>query len=433
MSHFPDAYPDELFYSIAARFADRMQYPTQAATMNALFGARHGVPAIELPHKLELLVSALPPGNNYTADMLIDQHTLLPYYGPFLADKTYERLRANMKSSSWRITQMLAGIHAAKIRPPKFLRTCPRCDAENIQKYGETYWSRLFQISGVEVCPIHKSLLQPTDVRRRDRLHRHLLFTAQRAERSTIIVTIDNGNRTHSELLRIAENAAELLRNPRPAIGFQKLRARYHGLMCNKGFGTTHRMRLSALRDSFVEYFGVTLLEHLQCPVTQCEYGGWLANMGRKSDSGVAPLRHLLLMSFFGETLDSFFHDIENPIVKPVPVYACLNPICPRFKKMVIHHLRYKRRKGPTKTFAVFNCPHCEHSSSRSVVASKHHLHQSPSRPGARAPNVPHRLQNVPQTFPLHTAFDVATLPFARLTTLRRSIHEYIAHPNARV
>ena len=70
ISYFPDPYPDELFYSIAAQFADRMQYPTQGATMNALFSARHGVPAIELPHKLELLVSALPSGNNYTADML---------------------------------------------------------------------------------------------------------------------------------------------------------------------------------------------------------------------------------------------------------------------------------------------------------------------------------------------------------------------------
>jgi hypothetical protein len=87
MSRFPDAYPDELFYSIAARFADRMQHLRQAAPMHALFGARHGVPAIELPHKLELLVSALPPGNNYTAEMLIDQHTLLPYYAPFLAEK----------------------------------------------------------------------------------------------------------------------------------------------------------------------------------------------------------------------------------------------------------------------------------------------------------------------------------------------------------
>jgi transposase-like protein len=367
ISHFPDPYPDELFYSIAARFAERMKYPTEAATMNALFGARHGVPAIDLPHKLELLVSALPFGHGYSTDMLIDNHTLLPFYGPFLAEKTYERLRANMKSSCSRITQMLAGIHAAKIRPTKFLRTCPSCDAENIEKYGETYWCRLFQIAGVEVCPTHKAFLQPTDVRRRDRLFRHQLFTAQAAERSSAVTPIDVNNRAHAFLLQIATNAAELLQTPRRAVGLQRLRVRYQELIRAKGLGARHRVRLGGLRDSFVRHFSPRLLKHLQCPVTYRDYGGWLANSTRKSHSGVAPLRHLLLMIFFEQTPSSFFCGIENPTAKSRPVHPCLNLICAHFTKPVIRELQYKRHKGPMKTFAVFRCPHCHHTSSRSV------------------------------------------------------------------
>ncbi len=272
-----------------------------------------------------------------------------------------------MKSSCSRITQMLAGIHAAKIRPTKFLRTCPRCDAENIEKYGETYWCRLFQVSGVEVCPVHRIFLLPTDVRRRDRLFRHQLFTAQDAERSSVITPIDENNRAHMILLRIAMNAAELLQRPRRAIGFQKLRVRYQKLIRAKGLGAPYRVRLNGLRDSFVRHFGPRLLKHLQCPVTYREYGGWLANSARKSDSGVAPLRHLLLMSFFEQTPNSFFGGIENPTVMPKPVYPCLNLICAHFNKSVIQDLQHKRRKGPMKTFAVFKCPHCEHTSSRSV------------------------------------------------------------------
>jgi hypothetical protein len=371
ISHFPDPLPGELFYSIAARFAARMQYPTLTATMAALFGAKCVVPAIELPHKLALVIASLPPGHGYTADVLIDQHTLFPYYGPFLSKKTHERLREDMKSNHSRITHLLAGIHATKIKPPKFLRTCPKCDAHNIKTYGETYWHRLFQIAGVEVCPTHEVFLQDTAVRRLDHINRHELFTAQHTLRSSEIVPVDKSKHSHRVLLDIARAAVELLDTPRKAVGFEALRERYHGLLQAKGFGTARRLRLSTLNEAFEKHFTPALLKCLQCPVASQAHGGWIANADRKCDSGVAPLRHLLLIRFLGETVGSFFAGIEHQDVKSRPTFCCLNHVCPYHHKPVITEIKLKRKKCPNGSFAVYVCPHCGHTSSRSFEGDR--------------------------------------------------------------
>ena len=367
ISHFPDPYKNELCYSITARFAARMQYPTQAATMAALFGGKHAVPAIELPHKLDYLIAQLPPGHGYTADMLIDGHTLFPYYGPFLSEIAYARLRENMKSDQSRITQMLAGIHATKIRPAKYLRTCPVCDAQNIKTYGETYWNRLHQIAGVEVCPTHGVFLQDTDVRRLDQLYRHQLFTAQNAVRSDAIVPVDENKASHRVMMSIAYAASELLDTPRQAASFQSLRNQYCVLLKHKGYITTGgRLRLAMLQAAFIKHFTPTLLKLLQCSVSGFINGGWLAAACRKSDSGVAPLRHILIMQFLGRSPESFFKEMNAPAVDSKVSFPCLNQVCSYHNQPVITERTFKRKKLPNGAFAVYRCPHCGHTSSRS-------------------------------------------------------------------
>ena len=81
---FPDPYPDELLYSVFARLSDRMQYPSPKSLVRNLLGNEAANAAIHLPSHLGYLVDALPPGHRYTVDRLIDEHTLLPFYGPFL-------------------------------------------------------------------------------------------------------------------------------------------------------------------------------------------------------------------------------------------------------------------------------------------------------------------------------------------------------------
>src|SRR4029077_2252615 len=88
IASFPDPYEDELFYSTMARFAERMGYSSLNTTLLELFGVRHGIPAIELPNKIDCLVSSLPPGTVHTSDSIIQRHTLFPFYAPFLPERS---------------------------------------------------------------------------------------------------------------------------------------------------------------------------------------------------------------------------------------------------------------------------------------------------------------------------------------------------------
>src|SRR6266481_371003 len=195
--HFPEPYQGELLYSVLARVAERMQSPTPNTTLHELFGSGHGVPAIELPNKIDQLLERLPPGSLYTSDEIIQKHTLLPFYAPFLPERNYELICASMKGNGARTTQLRAGIIAGRINPPEVFRTCPVCDKQNIGRWGETYWRRLHQIQGVEVCPLHSVLLEPTNICLCGSARKDALISAQSSQRLTVARALDPENAGH--------------------------------------------------------------------------------------------------------------------------------------------------------------------------------------------------------------------------------------------
>src|SRR5712692_4821733 len=95
---FPDPHPDELFYSICARFKDKMNYPSDTIVLLELFGNKNIKAVVDLPSHLDKLVYALPPEAGYTSDYFINNHTLLPYYGGFLPSERVKNLRDDMRS-----------------------------------------------------------------------------------------------------------------------------------------------------------------------------------------------------------------------------------------------------------------------------------------------------------------------------------------------
>ena len=105
ISCLPDSYPDELLYSIWARYSDRVQYPNKASILNDLFGNGNLKPIIDLPCHLKHFVDNLPLGQKYTADYFIDCHTLLPFYSPFLPQERLNQIREQM------LTHETDGLH----------------------------------------------------------------------------------------------------------------------------------------------------------------------------------------------------------------------------------------------------------------------------------------------------------------------------------
>jgi hypothetical protein len=162
---FPDPYPDELLYSLCARYSDRVRYPDHRMVMVELFGSPKVTVAIDLPSHLGHLGAFLSPHSYYTLDNLINNHTLLPYLKHFFDCTSLERIRAGMLGTARQIVHYRSRFMKPRTTSSAYLRSCPVCIEEDINVFGSSYWHRIHQVPGVEVCPTHALFLEKSNVK----------------------------------------------------------------------------------------------------------------------------------------------------------------------------------------------------------------------------------------------------------------------------
>lgn len=160
--YFPEIYPDELVYSVLARYYAKSGYMSYMFVTQEIYKRKLQKPNIEFINLLNPEIVGLMT-REMTMEELIEKHTMFPYYGRFMKPekrkKMFDKL-VNMKTSD----SSNLGLPRGKNRLERYLRYCPVCVKEDRQKYGETYWHREHQISGLSVCPKHGCVLNYSDV-----------------------------------------------------------------------------------------------------------------------------------------------------------------------------------------------------------------------------------------------------------------------------
>ncbi len=368
IGYFPSPYPDELFYSVCARFGDRMQFPTTGGVMHALFGRRHAVAVVDLPNHLKQIVTSLPPGNPYTVEGIISNHTLFPYYAPFINSNARESIRGFMRTSDDASVRARCGICTNRVKPPRHFRSCPLCDAENLEKYDETYWHRLFQVTGVEICPRHEIILNTSDIRFHPQATRHRFFSAETAGLMTATKSIAPTDSIQQVLLQLAKDIEWILSHPDLVSDLDSIRNRYVELLQQRSLATkSGYIRLRELISQFRAHFSPEILDLLQSPVPQDKSNVWLARMLRPSRNMMAPLRHLLLMNFLQVSPEHFFYpdrarSLGTARREKKGPWLCLNRVCRHFKQPAItkYELQYDRKRRID--IGIFTCPECAYT-----------------------------------------------------------------------
>lgn len=157
ISFFPDFYPDELVYSLLSRYYVKTGYTSYIFAAEDLYEKKSVKPDIEFINQLKIDVLEVIT-KNISMETIIKEHTMFSYYGRFLKaerrKKAYEAL-LTMNGSVYN----LLPIPTNKNNEKRYLRICPYCVEEDREKYGETYWHRLHQMIGVNICPIHNCKL----------------------------------------------------------------------------------------------------------------------------------------------------------------------------------------------------------------------------------------------------------------------------------
>ena len=165
---YPDSYPDELLYSVFARLSNRLAFPRAQHLLAELFGTPDAMIGVDLPSYLHYFIGVIPHGHGYTTDQFIEQHTLLPFYEPFLDQSRAATIRARMKAGGRQGFQFLLGPKGQNLKKPDRLRYCPQCVRGDREQYGECYWHRVHQVPGVIVCPHHGVWLETSEAPARD-------------------------------------------------------------------------------------------------------------------------------------------------------------------------------------------------------------------------------------------------------------------------
>ncbi len=353
LGYFPEPGQDELLYSILARLADHMRYPSESSIIRQIFGQARPKAVVDLPGQLLTLVSMLPAGHRFTITQFVNQHTLLPYYAPFLPSERYDAIRRGMADTRKSGVHLSLGVVASGIARPFFLRYCPLCLIHDRAVIGEAYWHRTHQLPGVLVCPVHAIWLEDSNV---GIGHSSQFHSAEKSQCQNAARSLERDNYVHLDLLQLAQNSAWLLQNPLQS-DLASLRQRYLTILSQQELATlTGSVRIVQLTESFRERFTSGFLEALGCELDGRHPRNWLARIAQSNQVQPA-IRHLLLIQFLGKTADQFFLEQINSKPFGEPPWPCLNPVCLHYQQPQITELKLGfTRRRPRKPLGTFTC-----------------------------------------------------------------------------
>jgi Tn7-like transposition protein D/TniQ len=363
LEYFPDPYPGEILYSVWSRFSDDVCYSEKKDVMGELFGKINAVPMVDLPCFLGHFVNNLPFGHTYTLDYLINNHTLFPFYAPFLPRDRLCRLREQMISNkAVSIHKLIGNLGNATstMSSPSWLRFCPTCVEKDRARYGECYWHRLHQIRGVEVCPKHKTFLENSAVPTRN----YMTLESRQfvsAERSIPLCSpqLVASSSVNNVLMIIANTASYLLEHMHLPADDYFLHRQYHALLAQRGLMTLNGLvRTGDLLQAFADFYLPEILDLLHCENKQTrEIRNWLSTLLRTSGRVRHPLNHILVINFLGSTIDAFLTQ-EIPYLQPFGVgsWPCLNPVCEHYLEPSLKKCQISEDSGKGRITGKFTC-----------------------------------------------------------------------------
>jgi len=154
---FPTPLPDESLYSLAVRYNRAAANDSYRLTSSELFGTYSRTCGSILPCCLGVLSQRLD--GLISVGELIQHHTLLPLYLPFLGEQGSLRASLCMERASGNGLKMSLGITASGFSNCSPFRYCPDCAVEDIELFGVAYWHRSHSAIGTFFCPRHNQIL----------------------------------------------------------------------------------------------------------------------------------------------------------------------------------------------------------------------------------------------------------------------------------
>lgn len=160
--YFPEIYPDELLYSQLARYYAKTGYMAYSYAAEDLYINKNTRPDIEFFNEFSA-DALLRITQHLSMEIIVEKYTMFPYYGRFLPMERRNQAFQALVAMQNNYRNLLA-MPKRKTDKNRYLCYCPLCAADDRKSYGETYWHRVHQMQGVNVCPLHGCYLKESNL-----------------------------------------------------------------------------------------------------------------------------------------------------------------------------------------------------------------------------------------------------------------------------
>lgn len=356
---FPNSYPDELLYSLCARYHRLSCNLSNKSTVKDLFGTATACAIVDLPSHLGELSKKIICRTLSDPDRLILERTLLPVYAPFLTVKKLKKLISFMKGSSrGNRVHYSSGVMSSTVPVQSYLKYCPECLSEDCEVYGESYWHRNHQFPGVLLCHIHDTWLVEDKSSAISSMNKHVFKLAPEANDADQISQSPKGGAIQ-HYRAVAQSVAWLLgQNQLLCQGLSVLHQKYSYYLQTLDLANFRgRVSQKSLVEQFISYYGNDFLADVHCSIDQDSPENWLSKLVRKPRGATHPLKHFLLINFLGLNLADFLSTKTRvqPQFGRAP-WPCLNPVAEHYKKNVITYCEITRNSDSGQPVGNFYC-----------------------------------------------------------------------------
>jgi Tn7-like transposition protein D/TniQ len=157
MLNLPRPHRDELVYSVIARYFAYVRPPMIFAAYRTISGNKRF--SVKYARKVDELAAKTRLTWAKSAIEIIEEHTLLPFYGTFLPPELYLKCVEDFSVGNKLGGTVRLGLNSSSVWEAKRLRFCRSCVSKDMSEFGDTYWRRSHQLSGVLTCTVHGEIL----------------------------------------------------------------------------------------------------------------------------------------------------------------------------------------------------------------------------------------------------------------------------------
>lgn len=165
MPVLPKPYPDEVVGSVVARACVHTGLPMRRL-LQSIFESQRSSCSFLLGDN----IGSLAHRAGLERSEFLFNHTMFPYAVAYMAPEIQAQLASKALTPRPR-ADSVSSITKNVSHGVAYRRVCPKCIAENMQQYGESYWHRKHMLPGVFVCIRHGEPLLDTSIELRGRSH----------------------------------------------------------------------------------------------------------------------------------------------------------------------------------------------------------------------------------------------------------------------